>query len=59
MGVRVVVAPNGALELLGVDLPPGVGSGPVLTCLRGVVARVRVPAPPSARTIEHTLSLAR
>ena len=49
----------GSMVLEGATLPSGVGGGPALGCLSGVVGRARVPAPPTTRAVTHIVTLGR
>ena len=55
--LRLTVQTNGSLQLEGATLPAGVGAGPVLVCLSGVVASTRVPSPPTPRSVTHIVTL--
>jgi hypothetical protein len=55
--LRLTVQTNGSLQLEGATLPAGVGGGPVLVCLSGIVASTRVPSPPTPRAVVHIVTL--
>ncbi len=57
--MRLSVRTDGSLVLEGASLPSGVGGGPVLTCLSGLVATTRVPSPPTTRSVTHIVTLGR
>jgi len=57
--LRLSVRTDGSMVLEGATLPSGVGGGPVLGCLSGVVGRTRVPAPPTTRAVTHIVTLGR
>lgn len=57
--LRTTVRTDGTIVLEGATLPSGVGAGPVLTCLAGVVSRTRVPSPPTTRAVTHVVTLGR
>ncbi|GAB4208083.1 MAG: hypothetical protein OHK0013_26210 [Sandaracinaceae bacterium] len=57
--LRTSVRTDGSVVLEGATLPSGVGAGPVLACLAGVVSRTRVPSPPTTRAVTHVVTLGR
>jgi hypothetical protein len=57
--LRTSVRTDGSVVLEGATLPSGVGAGPVLACLAGVVSRTRVPSPPTTRAVTHIVTLGR
>lgn len=57
--LRLSVRTDGTLVLEGATLPSGIGGGPVLSCLSGVVGRTRVPSPPTTRSVTHIVTLGR
>ncbi|MBX7190643.1 MAG: hypothetical protein K1X94_01210 [Sandaracinaceae bacterium] len=57
--LRLEVRPDGSMALEGATLPSGVGAGPVLSCLAGIVGSSRVPAPPASRSVTHVVTLGR
>ena len=57
--LRTSVRPDGSLVLEGATLPSGLGDPAALVCLGELVARVRVPAPDSVRSVTHALQLGR
>ncbi len=56
--LRVAAHRDGTMTLEGASLPPGVPAGPMLVCLQGEVARLRVTAG-SERSVTHDLHLGR
>lgn len=57
--LRLSVRTDGSMQLEGASLPSGVGGGPVLACLSGLVASTRVPSPPTTRSVTHIVTLGR